>query len=158
MTKFVDGTGRTLELEMKTWDGDHYTPDFENDFFNIGSLPYDEEAEACKVDDVTYLFDQANDWENAEGDFYGEEEPIGVERVVIAHFYIAPEKEREIMRAARYTAQEAKRYLDNGQVTIFVKEDYEDQCKRFPEDYEGDNTEEVAFADNENYIIVTNWI
>ena len=157
-TRFTDGTGRTLEIEMKTWDGKHYTPDFENDFFNIGSLPYDEEADACKVDDVLYLFEQANDWKNAEGDFYGEEEPEGVERVVITHFYIAPEKEREIMRSARYTEQEIKRYLDRGKFVILVKEDYEDQRERFPEDFEGDETEEVHYAEREDYIIVTNWV
>lgn len=149
-TRFIDGTGRTLGVEMKTWDGNHYSPDFSADFFEVGGLPYDKEQDASVVKDVAYIFDQAREWSN------GEEE--GVERDFIYTFTITPEKRHEIMRSARYTPQETKRYLANGQVSIYVKEEYEDLRKRFPEDYEGDSIEEVHYAECEDYIIVTNWV
>lgn len=155
--KFTDGTGRILEVYgMKTWDGKQYSPDFAHDFFSAGSLPYDEENDAFVVDDVAYIFDQGRDWANFRGDYREDEEPEGVERVFNAAFAISREKQLEILLGARYTKYEAERYLANGQVTVWVKEEYDYQCERLPEEFEGDSTEAVRW-DNENYIIVTNW-
>lgn len=158
MTKFVDGTGRTLEIEMKTWDGDHYTPDFAHDFFSVGSLPHDEENDAFVVDDVAYIFEQGRDWANLRGGYREDEEPEGIERVFNATFAISKEKQLEVLRGARYTKYEAEKYLANGQVTVWVKEEYDDQRERFPEDFEGDEIEEVHYAECEDYTIVTNWV
>ena len=70
--KFTDGK-RTVEIEMQNWTGNGYTPDWSIDFFNAGSLPYDEESDTYKVDDVDYCIEQATDWENSEGDFADDE-------------------------------------------------------------------------------------
>lgn len=59
-----------ISIEMNNWTGNGYTPDWSNDFFEAGSLPYDEDVEAYRVDDVDYCIEQAMDWKNADGDFY----------------------------------------------------------------------------------------
>ena len=71
MTRLKDRTtGEIVEIEMKTWkeDQSQYTIDWSNDFFEVGSLKRDEEAEAYLVDDVEYCIEQANDWKMSRGD------------------------------------------------------------------------------------------
>lgn len=60
MTKFYDGK-KVLTISMN----DTNTGcDWEYDFFEVGSLPYDSELDAYKVDDVAYLVDYATDYAN----------------------------------------------------------------------------------------------
>jgi len=68
MTRLTDGN-KTIEIAMQTWTGSEYTPDFSNDFFEVGGLEYDEETDTYKVDDVDYCIDQANDWKESIGDY-----------------------------------------------------------------------------------------
>ena len=63
MAKLYDGT-RTVEIEMYKRD----FPDYSDDFFNTAALPYDEDHDARKVDDVDYCIDQARDWKLCQGD------------------------------------------------------------------------------------------
>lgn len=81
MTRLTDGT-RTVEIAMTEWTGSGYTPDWSNDFFQVGSLPYNEETETYAVPDVDYCIDMAQDWANAKGDYlddkdYYTEDEIG---------------------------------------------------------------------------------
>lgn len=48
MTRLTDGK-KTAEIEMMVWEDNGYTPDWSGDFFETGSLEYDEELEAYKV-------------------------------------------------------------------------------------------------------------
>lgn len=80
-TRLVSGN-RIVEVTMNTWDGEKYTPDWSNDFFMVGSLRYDVDLEAYEVDDIDYCIEQAEDWKNKVGDYYGEEDVEGVERNV----------------------------------------------------------------------------
>lgn len=65
MTRLTDGT-RTAEITINEWDGSEYTPDWSNDFFEVGNLPLvwvgAIDGEAHKVEDVDYCIEQANDW------------------------------------------------------------------------------------------------
>ena len=79
-TKLVSGN-RMVEVEMQLWNGFQYTPDWSYDFFNVGTLKYDNDLDAYEVDDIDYCIEQANDWMNKEGDYYGEEDVDGIERV-----------------------------------------------------------------------------
>lgn len=54
---------------MKVWDNNQYSPAWEADFYEVGSLPYDEETGAYTVMDVDYLIEQAMDWKNGTGDY-----------------------------------------------------------------------------------------
>ena len=66
--KITDGK-KTVDIEMKVWEGSGFSPDWSMDFFDAGSLPYNEETETYTVDDVDYCIEQAEDWENSRGDF-----------------------------------------------------------------------------------------
>lgn len=57
--KITDGN-RTVEIRIQRWNGSGYDPDWSNDFFEAGSLPYDEENETYTVDDVEYCIEMAN--------------------------------------------------------------------------------------------------
>ena len=70
--KITDGK-KTVEIRMMTWEGSGYSPDWSMDFFEAGSLPWDEERNVYTVPDVDYCIDQANDWANSTGDFSGDE-------------------------------------------------------------------------------------
>lgn len=59
--KITDGK-RTVEIRMMIWQGNGYSPDWANDFFDAGLLHYDEEAEAYIVDDIDYCIEQAQEW------------------------------------------------------------------------------------------------
>lgn len=54
---------RVAKISMHTWDGNNLSPDFSNDFFDGGTLPFDEEAEVYSVVDVPYCIDQAQKWQ-----------------------------------------------------------------------------------------------
>lgn len=71
--KITDGK-KTVKIEMVTWTGDGYSPDWSDDFFESGSLPYDEEKDAYIVDDVSDCIEYARDWEKSTGEF-SEDEP-----------------------------------------------------------------------------------
>ena len=71
MTRLTDGK-KTVEITMQTWTGDGYTPDWSYDFFEVGALKRDEDAEAYIVRDVDYCVEMAMDWKNGVGDFYNE--------------------------------------------------------------------------------------
>ena len=75
---------RMVKITMREWDNRYNsaTPDWSLDFFNAGSLKYDEERDAYRVGDVQYCIDQANDWAKAEGDFRDDEVPEYIERQV----------------------------------------------------------------------------
>lgn len=64
---------RLTEITMRTWTGNGYTPDWSQDFFSAGILPYNDAIEAYEVEDIDYCIDQAQDWKNGEGDYYGED-------------------------------------------------------------------------------------
>lgn len=62
MIKITDGK-KTAEITMRTWEDNSYSPDWSADFFEAGSLEYDEESDTFRVQDVDYCIDQAKDWE-----------------------------------------------------------------------------------------------
>lgn len=68
MTRLTDGK-RTIEIYMGEWTGTGYTPDWSNDFFDVGCLMYDDAAEAYRVQDVDYCIDQALDCKYGVGDY-----------------------------------------------------------------------------------------
>lgn len=70
---------RTVEIEMRTWDGNNYSPDWSVDFF---SAPYDEEKEMYVVEDVGYCIEQAEDWKNGIGDYVEEFPNPEIEKIV----------------------------------------------------------------------------
>lgn len=80
MIKLTDGT-RTVEITITSWDGSGYEPDWSMDFFEVGSLPYNEETETYTVPDVDYCIDQAQDWASATGDFRDDADYYTVEEI-----------------------------------------------------------------------------
>ena len=84
MTRLTDGK-KTVEITMRIWEGNGYTPDWSNDFFDIGDLPRDEEKEASIVEDVDYCVGQAQDWKNSAGDYMDDETPIDDKRVDVEY-------------------------------------------------------------------------
>lgn len=66
--KITDGR-KTVEIRMMIWEGSGYSPDWSIDFFNAGSLPYDDEKDTYTVEDVDYCIEQAYDWRDSKGDF-----------------------------------------------------------------------------------------
>ena len=67
--KITDGT-KIVEITM--YEGN--SPEWSNDFFESGSLEYNEESDLYVVDDVDYCIAQANDWKDGVGDFATDEE------------------------------------------------------------------------------------
>ena len=65
MTNFTDGT-KTVSIWMENVNGVEWSADF----YDVGGLEYDEEAEAYKVESIEYLVDQAKDYMAGIGDFY----------------------------------------------------------------------------------------
>lgn len=57
--KITDGK-RTVEITIQRWNGSAYEPDWSYDYFDAGSLPYDEVKGAHIVPDVQYCIDMAN--------------------------------------------------------------------------------------------------
>lgn len=58
MTKFYDGK-KIVEIEMVD---DNTGCSWENDFFEVGQLPYNEDLDAYRVEDVDYLVDYATSY------------------------------------------------------------------------------------------------
>lgn len=56
--KITDGS-RTVEIRIQRWNGSGYDPDWSVDFFEAGSLPYDEETDTYTVEDVDYCINMA---------------------------------------------------------------------------------------------------
>ena len=77
MTRLTDGK-RTAEIRMTVWSDQNssYSPDWEYDFFEVGGLEYDDEADAYRVQGVDYCIDQAADCINRTGDFAADDEPV----------------------------------------------------------------------------------
>jgi len=63
--KITDGK-RTIEIRMMIWQGSGYSPEWSNDFFDAGLLPFDEEIGVYTVPDVEYCIDAAQEWESEE--------------------------------------------------------------------------------------------
>lgn len=83
MTILTDNK-HTVSITMAIWDSANrnYSPDFSGDFFNVGSLPYDDEADAYRVEDVYYCLDQAQNWAECIGDYCDDGEPAADMRYV----------------------------------------------------------------------------
>ena len=67
--KMTDGK-RTIEITIQKWNETGYTgygEDWSKDFFDAGSLPYDEETDTYTVEDVDYCIDYANSDNPEEG-------------------------------------------------------------------------------------------
>ena len=62
--KFYDGKN-LLEVAILTENNINVA----DDFFSVGSLEYDTEKSAYKVDDCDYLVSVLEDYENSEGDY-----------------------------------------------------------------------------------------
>lgn len=82
MTKLMDSK-RIIEITMQEWAFGQYNPDWSNDFFDVGALPYDEEHEAYIVKDVDYCIEMALDWKYARGDFREDVEVNPDDRMVM---------------------------------------------------------------------------
>ena len=57
--KITDGK-KTVEIKIQRWNGSGYDPDWSADYFDAGSLPYNEDTGAYTVDDVDSCIDMAN--------------------------------------------------------------------------------------------------
>lgn len=68
MIKLMDSK-RIIEITMQEYVFGQYRPDWSNDFFEVGFLPYDDEHNAYIVDDVDCCIDRALDWKHARDDF-----------------------------------------------------------------------------------------
>ena len=67
--KISDGK-RTVEIQVKSWSQwNGYTPDWSEDFFDAGLLPYDDETGVYYVDDVEYCIQQVKDYLNGEDEY-----------------------------------------------------------------------------------------
>ena len=64
MTRFIDNNGKIAEITLTN---NGY--EWQDEFFNVGSLSYNEDSDAYEVEDVDYLIDQANDYISGRGDF-----------------------------------------------------------------------------------------
>lgn len=60
MTRLTD-CNKTVTIEMVKWNGTRFDPDYSNDFFEVGQLPYDEETDTYTVQDVDYCIEQATE-------------------------------------------------------------------------------------------------
>lgn len=63
--KITDGK-RTVEIRMMIWQETGFSPDWSNDYFDAGQLPYDDETAVYTVQDVEYCIDAAREWESEE--------------------------------------------------------------------------------------------
>lgn len=63
--KLTDGK-KTVEVQIIGKNG----IDWAEEFYEVGSLKYDEQADAYTVEDVDYCIEQAKDWEQGQGDFW----------------------------------------------------------------------------------------
>lgn len=75
MARLSDGK-RTVDITMTMWNVDQWSPDWSEDFFNVGNLEYQEELNVYLVDDISGCIDQAYDWKNGIGDFADERDAM----------------------------------------------------------------------------------
>lgn len=47
--KITDGK-KTVEIRIQRWNGSGYDPDWSTDYFDAGTLPYNEDGACCKYD------------------------------------------------------------------------------------------------------------
>lgn len=66
---------------MMMWTDGGYTPDWSDDFYNVGMLELDTESGAYIVPDVDYCIEQAHDWQHADGDFVDERDYCDAEDI-----------------------------------------------------------------------------
>lgn len=57
--KITDGK-KTVEIRIQRWNGSGYDPDWSNDYFTAGALPYNDDTDTYTVDNVDYCIDAAN--------------------------------------------------------------------------------------------------
>ena len=57
--KLTDGK-KTVDIKIQRWNGSGYDPNWSTDYFNAGSLPYDEETDTYMVEDVDYCIETAS--------------------------------------------------------------------------------------------------
>ncbi|MBE5799368.1 MAG: hypothetical protein E7321_05385 [Clostridiales bacterium] len=79
--KLKDKT-RTVEIHMQEYRYGTWYPDWSEDFFDAGQLPYDEDEDAYIVASVDYCIEMATDWKFARGDFQEDAEIDPDDRVV----------------------------------------------------------------------------
>lgn len=62
---------RTVSIELKDWEGDHWSPDWSADFYDAGGLPVigHQSGPVHEVSDVDYLLGYARDMIDGTGDF-----------------------------------------------------------------------------------------
>lgn len=66
--RLTDGK-KTVEITMTKWNGSGWDPDWSADFFDAGTLKYDQDKDAYVVDDVDYCVEQAEDCIACRGDY-----------------------------------------------------------------------------------------
>lgn len=81
MTRFTDGS-KTIDITIREQRSGLIGADFSQDFFEVGGLVYNYDAQAYVVDDVDYLISYANDWAAFSGDFRDDDHEDDVERIV----------------------------------------------------------------------------
>lgn len=88
--KLTDGK-KTISITMRCWDGSRFMPDISDDFFESGGLSRiwveSVNEEVCKVPDVDYCIEQAEDWASYRGDYFDpdakeEDQKCGIERSI----------------------------------------------------------------------------
>lgn len=67
MTRLTDGT-KTVEITMSHWTGCGYSPDWSNDFFEVGGLEIADDDVTYIVTDVDYCVACAQDWGKGQWD------------------------------------------------------------------------------------------
>lgn len=99
--KLTDGN-RTVEIYIYEWG----QPDWANAFFESGRLPYDEDSETYKVEDVLRCLSQAADWRHSVGDFDTYYDPDSAPSpdglCVDVELLSGPEIPAELMRRLEY--------------------------------------------------------
>lgn len=79
--KITDGT-KTVEIRIQKWNGSGYDPDWSNDYFSAGSLPYDGETDTYTVDDVDYCIDMAmSELTDEDSEVYDEDMTVFVDEI-----------------------------------------------------------------------------
>ena len=68
MTRLDDGKN-IIQVEMCVWNGRNYSEDWSNEFFEVGSLPWNDETDSYIVDDVDECVDSAIDAIRMVGDY-----------------------------------------------------------------------------------------
>ena len=111
---FRDKHGRMADITMTGINGVNW----EASFFNVGSLPYDEETDTYEVEDIDYLLEQVRDYCHHDGDFADLKPVYKAEDATIVYvdgeFYCEEElKEREFATYEFTSYDELKAWLDS---------------------------------------------